>query len=194
MDSETASVKRGMKTLDLGPTGRQVAANVARLRARRGFTYKALSETMEAKGHRIPELGLRRIEAEARRVDADDLAALAVALGVSPLTLLMPEWSNAREVANVTGFGEERGTNVVWKWGLGEEPLTVGPQPDTDVDLYRMSARPLETIEDRKLVVGSPAFWKTGDLEQDAALEQQALERAVRLSEAQGIRRDLYRD
>jgi len=67
-----------------------VAANVKRLRESQRLTFTELAAILEGLGRTIPTLGLRHIEAEKRRVDADDLVALAVALGVSPITLLMP--------------------------------------------------------------------------------------------------------
>ena len=65
-------------------------ANVKRLREHQNLGYIQLSRELDEVGRSIPDLGLRRIEAGDRRVDVDDLMALAVALGVSPATLLMP--------------------------------------------------------------------------------------------------------
>jgi transcriptional regulator with XRE-family HTH domain len=75
----------------LGPTGKEVAKNIERLRTAKGWTFAALSARLSDIGRDIPPLGLRKIVGETRRVDADDLVALAVALGVSPVTLLMPD-------------------------------------------------------------------------------------------------------
>lgn len=74
----------------LGATGEAVRTNVALLRARKNLTYAELSRKLTAAGRGIPELGLRRIEDGDRRVDVDDLMALAEALEVWPITLLMP--------------------------------------------------------------------------------------------------------
>ena len=74
----------------LGPTGETVRANITRLRAFRRLGSTELSEKLKDLGKRISPLGLRRIENGARRVDTDDLFALAVALGVAPVTLLIP--------------------------------------------------------------------------------------------------------
>lgn len=65
-------------------------ANVSRLRDVRNLGYAELSRRVKAAGRSIPELGLRRIEEGRRRVDADDLMALAEALEVWPIALLMP--------------------------------------------------------------------------------------------------------
>ncbi|KQT75653.1 helix-turn-helix domain-containing protein [Microbacterium sp. Leaf436] len=79
-----------MKPLALGPTGRHAAAAIAAARDKRGLTYKALSDLLSDRGWPIPILGLRRIEAGARRVSVDDLVALSAALSVTPLQLLLP--------------------------------------------------------------------------------------------------------
>ena len=78
------------KELELGPTGRHVAAQVRRWRSARGLSYAALATRLAELGWSIPILGLRRIEAGARRVSVDDLLALAVALEISPFRLLAP--------------------------------------------------------------------------------------------------------
>ena len=62
-----------------------------------------LSRQLAEMGRQIPPLGLRRIESEDRRVDVDDLVALALALGVSPITLLMPETASRDDVVKATG-------------------------------------------------------------------------------------------
>jgi transcriptional regulator with XRE-family HTH domain len=79
-----------MEKLILGATGRNVARNVRHYRKARRFSYTELSRRTEAAGRRIPPIGLRRIEAGERRVDVDDLTALAQALAVSQVTLMLP--------------------------------------------------------------------------------------------------------
>src|SRR6478609_8976584 len=81
----------------LGPTGRTVQANIARLRTKVGMGFTEMSERLNDIGKPITPMGLRRIENGARRVDADDLFALAVVLGVSPATLLIPNADDGAE-------------------------------------------------------------------------------------------------
>ena len=73
------------KEISLGPTGETVRENVARYRKTAGLSFAELSRNLEAVGRPLAPLGLRRIEAGERRVDVDDLMALAVVLGVHPL-------------------------------------------------------------------------------------------------------------
>lgn len=112
----------------LGPTGEHVRANVARLRGR--TQYKELAERLSALGRPIPPLGLRRIEAGERRVDADDLMALAVALGVPPNSLLLPH-SDPSPAPAATAVGGEVKFQDLWAWADGVAPLS-GRSDETD--------------------------------------------------------------
>ena len=74
--------------IELGEAGESVKVKVAALRKQRGMSYAELSRRLEAAGRPIPALGLRRIEAGDRRVDVDDLGALAKVLDVDVRQLL----------------------------------------------------------------------------------------------------------
>ncbi|WP_153037975.1 helix-turn-helix domain-containing protein [Rhodococcus ruber] len=112
----------------LGPTGRTVAANVKRIRTKHGLAYTELAARLEEVGRPIPTLGLRKIESEERRVDADDLLALSIALGVNPNALLFPPTSDPTHVVTITGAGMKPAADV-WRWGRGEAPLVYGDIP-----------------------------------------------------------------
>ncbi|WP_435272192.1 helix-turn-helix domain-containing protein [Streptomyces parvulus] len=125
----------------LGPTGEQVRANVERVRESRGMTKKQLADRVSELGRPIPPLGISRIEAGTRRVDADDLVALAVALRVSPSTLLLPS-GPADRPAHVTAAGTVT-TVEAWLWADGIRPLKLSDQdPSGDVQRYQLDARP----------------------------------------------------
>ena len=76
------------KRIALGPAGRLVAENIRRYRGK--LTFAELSARLEEIGRPIPVLGLRRIEKGDRRVDVDDLLAIARALDVPPALLVYP--------------------------------------------------------------------------------------------------------
>ncbi|OOC07543.1 hypothetical protein B0293_07700 [Amycolatopsis azurea DSM 43854] len=125
---------------NIGPTGERVAHN---LRALRGvMTYKELSDRLDRLGRPIPVLGLSRIENNARRVDADDLIALALALNVPPNRLLLPV--DGSSVPLTTTVEEDQ--EFAWRWAYGEEPLLraaaalEGPEAAYD-DLYESFVR-----------------------------------------------------
>ena len=109
----------------LGPSGRAVAANIEQLRTAQNLTFVALSEQLETLGRPIPPLGLRKIVAETRRVDADDLVAIAVVLNVSPASLLMPNLSAVAEgdFVDVTGWHKPVPAQHVWKWLTATRPF-----------------------------------------------------------------------
>lgn len=103
----------------LGTTGETVARNVKRLR---GTTpYTELSAQLAQLGRDIPTWGLRKIESGGRRVDADDLVALAVALEVSPLTLLTPVSDSADSEVSATAAGEMT-AGQLFRWFRGDAP------------------------------------------------------------------------
>lgn len=67
----------------LGPVGDQLRANIRTIREAHGFTYQWMADRLAEIGRPIPTLGLSRIENGERRVDADDLVALAQVLQVA---------------------------------------------------------------------------------------------------------------
>lgn len=103
----------------LGPTGQAVADNVRRLRG--DMQYVKLASRLAELGRPIPTLGLRKIESYERRVDADDLVALAAALDVSPVTLLMPSGVAVDEIVSVADTEFKAG--VLWEWLIAEWPF-----------------------------------------------------------------------
>ena len=121
----------------LGPTGATVARNVKRLRKAKGLAYTDLSARLAALNRTIPTLGLRKIESGGRRVDVDDLVALAAALNVSPISLLIGNRADPEQPATdpaaavaVTGYlpdGLVRG-DVLWNWLTAQHTLPQSPE------------------------------------------------------------------
>ncbi|GAA4865871.1 helix-turn-helix transcriptional regulator [Kitasatospora terrestris] len=105
-----------------GPTSRQVAANLLRLRKARGLSTTQLAASLKSLGQPVPATGITRVEKGERRVDTDDLVALALALNVSPAALLLPaDWSDA-QVKLAENF--ETSTRVAWLWVEGRAPAS----------------------------------------------------------------------
>ena len=65
-----------------------MAANIRAVRNARGLSTYALADQLDAAGWSIHQSGLTRIERGERHVDADDLDAIARALGVTAEQLL----------------------------------------------------------------------------------------------------------
>jgi transcriptional regulator with XRE-family HTH domain len=110
-----------------GPTARRVVENVARLRKYRGYTREQLSERLGDVGRPIRATGLARLESGRRRVDADDLVALALALDVSPPRLLLPgrdEHDEHPDAAVALTDEITAAWDRAWRWAVGEAPLS----------------------------------------------------------------------
>lgn len=86
----TQGVLSGRRANDLGPTGGHVAENVKRLRFVQHVTTETLAERVSGLGRPMHATTITKIERLQRRVDVDDLVALAAALNVTPTQLLDP--------------------------------------------------------------------------------------------------------
>jgi transcriptional regulator with XRE-family HTH domain len=116
---------------EIGATSRTVAENVKRLRMAQNMSFTQLSERLaEAANWDINPVGVRRIETWERRVTPDDLTALAVALGVTPATLLMPPSDSESDRVAVTGVSSELTAQHLWGWLTARKPLP-GARPMT---------------------------------------------------------------
>ncbi|MEU6491101.1 helix-turn-helix domain-containing protein [Streptomyces sp. NPDC046984] len=76
------------RAIQIGEAGEHLAAAVTTHRQRRGWDQRHLAEQVTAAGRTMSASVLGKIESGARRVDVDDLVALAVALDVPPARLL----------------------------------------------------------------------------------------------------------
>lgn len=114
------------------------------------MSLRALSEALQKAGRGLSADAINKIEngasAEAkqiRRVDIDDLMALAVVLGVSPVTLLLP--ADARGTAEITGVGEVD-ARAAWHWAWCNEPLTL-PEGEEEAERayaeFMLNSRPI---------------------------------------------------
>lgn len=105
------------KEPETGPTARTVAQNVERLRKANGLNFTELSDRLQTVSNwTINAVGIRRIESGERRVTVDDLMALAVALGVSPASLLYPNTADATDMLEITGLRNPEHARVIWEW------------------------------------------------------------------------------
>lgn len=126
--------RRGPAATQVEATGQHVQENVARLRKARGKTTYELAQMLKEAGRPIPQSGVSRIESGGRRVDVDDLTALAVVLGVSPAALLLPLNDRAGARISVTGAGEVDAADA-WDWAEGQRPLKLGDRDEHIAEL-----------------------------------------------------------
>jgi len=103
-----------------GVTSAVVAANVRAIRTDRGLDLAAFSDRLSAIGRPIPIAALSRLENGSRRVDVDDLVALAHALEVSPTTLLSPSSSSQEHAPLATTLPIDLALPEVTAWLKGE--------------------------------------------------------------------------
>ncbi|MFE9736513.1 helix-turn-helix domain-containing protein [Streptomyces sp. NPDC006477] len=135
--------QRGRRAIEVGPTGQTVAANLARLRQQRGYTTRQLSALLERNGRSVSPSGITRMEKAERSVTTDELAALAVAFGVSPSSLLLPLEDSDEIGIEVTGAGVVA-ADVAWDWADGKRPLHWSDSGDRSTRLfdYLLYSRP----------------------------------------------------
>jgi transcriptional regulator with XRE-family HTH domain len=107
----------GKKTTN-GPTGNTISENVKRMRESQNLTYAELSRRLAKLESPIPELGLRNIEKGQRKIDADELVALAHVLSTTPSMLLMPKVESPETSVTITGMADVPASEV-WEWLSG---------------------------------------------------------------------------
>lgn len=66
------------------------------------------------------------MEKAERHVTADELAAFAVAFGVSPSALMVPFTERSTDPVEVTGGGTTDAADA-WRWAHGQRPLKLTP-------------------------------------------------------------------
>ena len=143
--------KKQRNTNNVDATGLTVAANIKRLRG--GLSFPELSRRLSAVGRPLPVIALRRIEEGNRNVTVDDLMAFAIVFGVSPLTLLMPEYASNQAETRITGTSTSVSSLRAWSWAKCETPLPSNEsdamQNDNDVagmldasELFRFRSNP----------------------------------------------------
>jgi 8-oxo-dGTP pyrophosphatase MutT (NUDIX family)/transcriptional regulator with XRE-family HTH domain len=116
------------RAIEIGAVGRRVAENLARLRELRHLNYTELSELLKRHGRGLSAETLGKVEKRERRIDVDDLVALAVALDTSPNRLLLPGDASDAELVELAPDVEVSALEA-WKWAVGEEPLPAGTAP-----------------------------------------------------------------
>ncbi|MBV0918252.1 helix-turn-helix domain-containing protein [Mycobacteroides chelonae] len=132
---------------ELGPTAEAVRFNITRLRGERHLSLRALSDKMTDGPGKMTHSALGEVERGVRRLDVDELTALAATLGVSPLTLLLrpvDDGYNMDEVVSLTGTTDEMGADIL-RWLRGDAPYDLPVQLDLDsfeAEAFRRIALP----------------------------------------------------
>ncbi|WP_079624574.1 helix-turn-helix domain-containing protein [Mycobacteroides abscessus] len=140
---------------EIGPTMETVRHNFVRLLGERKVSMRALAAEMPDGPGRLTHSALSEIARGIRRVDVDELTALAVALGISPITLLMPydeDGYNDDNLVQLTGTEAVFGADLL-RWLRGEAPLDLARRADLD-DFEA------EAFRRRSLPIWARGWWK----------------------------------
>lgn len=116
--------------------------NVARLRKARGLTLRTLADRLASTDRPLSHNAISEIERGARRVDVDDLMALAYALEANPNCLLVPPINTRNgepEDVAVTGIPGRVPGVYLWQWLDGARPLF---NPNEDAREFTGRTRP----------------------------------------------------
>jgi transcriptional regulator with XRE-family HTH domain len=117
------------KKIVLDSTGQTLAENVRRIREGLALSVRQLANRLTLAGRSISPSAIAKIERCERRVDTDDLMALAIALEVSPLALLLPQ--DLRGEVRVTGAPAVPGSQA-WAWAQGRAVLRYPDSADEE--------------------------------------------------------------
>jgi transcriptional regulator with XRE-family HTH domain len=154
------------RTSMIGPVGRTVIANIEQLRKTRGLSLRDLAAKLAAIGRPIGDTVLHRQSAGKRRIDADDLVAFAIALGVAPDSLLFPRDVGWDDMIELTPEVEQR-AYAVWSWAqliayLPAEPVPVAAEASPGED---------REAHERQVDFEKHARPRGGEIERDPAHE-----------------------
>lgn len=122
------------RAIEIGAAGRRVAENLARLRELRHLNYTDLSAQLRRLGRPLSAETLGKVERQERRIDADDLVALAVALDTTPNRLLLPGEADSEQETELTPEVAVPALDA-WLWALGESELPRWAAPPERQDL-----------------------------------------------------------
>lgn len=114
----------------------------------RGLTYTQVSKRLADGGRSISPLAVRRIEDGERKVDADDLMALALALDVSPTYFLMPGTDGPEDEVSVTGRLEPVDAKKLYDFLHGEHGIEGRPVRVGEWIQHLMATAPLWRIDE----------------------------------------------
>lgn len=125
----------------LGPTGMRVADNVIRCREDSAASLRDLSSRLADYGRPILPSGILKIEQRQRRVDVDDLFALALALDASPATLLLNQTGGGPVELTPGHF---RTAGDAWRWGTNGRVKTAAA--DVHMSALRQHREALRSV------------------------------------------------
>jgi transcriptional regulator with XRE-family HTH domain len=106
--------------VQLGPVGESARRNVTRLRKAAGLSLADVSDRMTG-DRRLSVSGLSKVETGGRKIDVDDLVAIAAAIDVSPLAILFGQAPEHDALVEAGGTGTQ--ASALWAWAVGSQPM-----------------------------------------------------------------------
>lgn len=116
--------------------------NLYRLRTQQRLSLRVLAARMAGNPGALSHSSIGEVERGVRRCDVDELTSLSVALGVSPLTLLMPYAEHPRDDVFVTGVPSALKASEVLRWLKGDAPYHPESVDAHGVEEFRRRATP----------------------------------------------------
>lgn len=110
-DEPGGSRSKPRRANELGPIGERVAENVAQIRRHGRLTTQDVSDRLAELGRVVHPSAITRIEGRGRRVDVDDLVALALALDSTPNRLMLNERGPCALTPVIA-----RASKDAWRW------------------------------------------------------------------------------
>ncbi|MFF3911780.1 helix-turn-helix domain-containing protein [Streptomyces sp. NPDC001848] len=151
-----------------GPTAKRVGENVKRIRRARNLDQKDVSALVGSLGRPMLPTVLSKIERGERRVDVDDLMAIAEALNVSPAALLLPptfgddlvSLSEDHQVTSRTAWRWLQGLTTAedWEPGEGVNPADPGADPAIAAEAYERQQKHERRQEEYAALTLPPAL------------------------------------
>jgi transcriptional regulator with XRE-family HTH domain len=136
------------RKVELDKTGNTVRANVVRFRGLRRMTLRDMATRMTDAGRPMSHATINEIEHGARRIDVDDLAALAIALQVSVPSLLMPPVTDeADQIEDAVTGAPVSYASSLWEWLTAQAPPNAWPvygrpKDEFEIERWRRDATP----------------------------------------------------
>jgi transcriptional regulator with XRE-family HTH domain len=134
--------------IEQGPVSEQLAKNLRAIRDRRRLSQEDLAVALAAVGRPMQRSAIAKVEKGDRRVDVDDLVALALALNVTPARLLLPDVAIDDDVELTDQVRAPAW--MVWQWMLGAVSLAANA---ADVETDEGLSRKLAYLDERPLWV-----------------------------------------
>lgn len=147
--------------IDLGPSGRRFATRVRETREGKRLNLSEVADRLTDIGRPIMTSGISKLERGVRRVDVDDLLALAIVLETPPNMLMLPPPTSPDEMVELAP-GKVVPLAFAWRWAnmfvpMSDRAVLQGALTADDAVKYADKMRPIGDAIRTALGDGVPA-------------------------------------